>query len=110
MKGQSFVTVFPYTDFHEQLRPIDFPSLDANRDYHEHNSSIVLGTSYLKWLTLQGYYQWGNGVNFVPPVAEFPMSCPGSATVVCNGVPAVPGTLRQCQSVYFSPSGLIVEN
>jgi hypothetical protein len=87
LKGQSFVTVFPYTDFHEQLRPIDFPSLSANRDYHEHNSSVVLGTSYLKWLTLQGYYQWGNGVNFVPPVAQFPMSCPGSATVVATECP-----------------------
>jgi hypothetical protein len=57
-KGQSVLALFPYTDFHEQLRPIDFPALAANHDYHEHNSSVIFGTSYLKWLLLQGYYQW----------------------------------------------------
>ena len=86
-KGQSFLTVYPYTDFHERLRPIDYASLTANRDYHEHNSSVVLGTSYLRWLLLQGYYQWGNGVNFVPPVAPVPISCPGSPGVLSASCP-----------------------
>jgi len=76
-KGQSFLTLYPYTDFHEQLRPIDFPALLANRDYHEHNSSIVWATSYLRWLTFQGFYQWGDGVNFVPPKTATPAQCPG---------------------------------
>jgi len=65
-KRQGFLTLYPYTDFHEQLRPIDFAALTANRDYHEHESTLIWGTSYLKWLLLQGYYSWGNGVNFVP--------------------------------------------
>jgi hypothetical protein len=76
-KGQSFLTLYPYTDFHEQLRPVDFPALPTNRDYHEHNSSIVWGTSYLRWLTFQGFYTWGDGVNFVPPNASTPAECPG---------------------------------
>ncbi len=76
-KGQSFLTVYPYTDFHEQLRPVDFPALPTNRDYHEHNSSIVWGTSYLRWLTFQGFYTWGDGVNFIPPNASTPAECPG---------------------------------
>jgi Domain of unknown function (DUF5916) len=86
-KGQSFVTLYPYTDFHEQLRPIDSSALSTNRDYHEHNTSVILGTSYLKWLVLQGYYLWGNGVNFVPPVAQGPMQCPGSPSVVSTLCP-----------------------
>jgi hypothetical protein len=86
-RGQSFVTLFPYTDFHEQLRPQDFVSLSSNRDYHEHSSSVILGTSYLKWLTLQGYYLWGNGVNFVPPVVPLAVSCPGSPTVLATACP-----------------------
>jgi hypothetical protein len=86
-KGQSFVTLFPYTDFHEQLRPIDFPALSANRDYHEHNSAIILGTSYVKWLVLQGYYLWGNGVNFVPPFSAAPTACPGSPGVISSACP-----------------------
>jgi Domain of unknown function (DUF5916) len=76
-KGQSFLTLYPYTDFHEQLRPVDFPALPTNRDYHEHNSSIVWGTSYLRWLTFQGFYSWGDGVNFIPPNASTPAECPG---------------------------------
>jgi hypothetical protein len=77
-KGQSFLTLYPYTDFHEQLRPVDFPALPTNRDYHEHNSSIVWGTSYLRWLTFQGFYTWGDGVNFIPPNASTPAECPGA--------------------------------
>jgi len=76
-KGQSFLTLYPYTDFHERLRPTDFPALPADRDYHEHSSSIVWGTSYLRWLSLQGFYLWGDGVNFVPPAAPTPAECPG---------------------------------
>ena len=86
-KGQSFVTLYPYTDFHEQLRPVDFAALSANRDYHEHNSSVIWGTSYLKWLVLQGYYFWGDGVNFVPPVTQNPLPCPGSLGLASASCP-----------------------
>jgi hypothetical protein len=86
-KGQSYLTLYPYTDFHEQLRPVDYSSLAADRDYHEHNSAVILGTSYLKWLVLQGYYVWGNGVNFVPPLTSTPASCPGSPLVVSTNCP-----------------------
>lgn len=76
-KGQTYLTVFPYTDFHERLRPSDYPALSANKDYHEHDSSVVVGTSLVKWMTLQGYYTWGDDVNFVPPIGETPVTCPG---------------------------------
>ncbi len=86
-KGQSFLTLYPYTDFHEQLRPVDFAGLSANRDYHEHDSSIIWGTSYLKWLALHGYYSWGDGVNFVPPIEPTPVPCPGSPTALSTFCP-----------------------
>jgi len=76
-KGQSYLTLYPYTDFHERLRPSDYPALAGNKDFHEHDSSIVLGTSLLKWMTAQGYYTWGDSVNFVPPIGEFAVKCPG---------------------------------
>jgi hypothetical protein len=76
-KGQTYVTIYPYTDFHEQLRPSDYPALAANKDFHEHDSSIAAGTSLVKWLTLQGYYTWGDGVNFVAPAETTAVPCPG---------------------------------
>ena len=81
-KGQSYLIAYPYTDFHERLRPSDYPALPENRDYHEHNSAILWGTSYLRWFNVQGYYQWGNGVNFVPPAAQTPIPCPGLPAMV----------------------------
>jgi len=71
-KGQSYLSFTPYTEFRERLRPSDFPGLTQNRDFHEHSSTVAFGTSYLPMLTVQGYYLWGNGVNFVPPTNRTP--------------------------------------
>ena len=86
-KGQSILALYPYTDFHEQLRPIDFPALVSNHDYHEHNSSVIFGTSYLKWLLLQGYYSWGDGINFVPPETQTLATCPGAGGIAFVACP-----------------------
>ncbi len=83
-KGQSTLVLSPYTDFHERLRPIDFPTLWADRDYHEHASSIVWTTSYLRWLKFQGFYQWGDGVNFIPPSASTTTPCPGPQQILAQ--------------------------
>ncbi len=72
-KGQSYLVIDPYVEFRERLRPSDFPALLQNQDYHEHNSNISVGTSYLPKVTVQGYYQWGDGVNFVPPLNTPPV-------------------------------------
>jgi Domain of unknown function (DUF5916)/Carbohydrate family 9 binding domain-like len=71
-KGQTYFSFSPYSDFHERLRPSDFPALSANQDYHEHNSVFALGTSYWSKVTVQSYYQWGDGVNFVPAAGHGP--------------------------------------
>ncbi len=72
-KGQSYLVVDPYVEFRERLRPSDYPALPQNQDYHEHQSNISFGTSYLPKVTVQGYYQWGDGVNFVPPLNTPPV-------------------------------------
>lgn len=66
LKRQSYVYLYPYTAFHERLRPQDFPALTQNQDYNEHASAIGLGSSYFPQLTVQGYYQSGHTINFVP--------------------------------------------
>jgi hypothetical protein len=72
LKGQTYFNFSPYTDFRERLRPMDFPALGQDQDYHEHNHLISLGTSYLPKATVQAYYQWGTGVNFVPRATQPP--------------------------------------
>jgi uncharacterized protein DUF5916/cellulose/xylan binding protein with CBM9 domain len=87
-KGQSYVSFTPYTEFHERLRPSDFPALTQNEDFHEHNSTVNFGTSYLRKLTVQGYYQWGDGVNFVPPTNQAPfLASADTANVLVSFLP-----------------------
>ena len=81
LKRQTYITLWPYSDFHERLRPRDFSSLPDNQDYHEHDSTLGWGTGFLKWATLQGYYQWGDGINFVPPAAA---QCPDASAGVAG--------------------------
>lgn len=87
LKRQTYLLVWPYADLHERLRPSDFPALAENQDYHEHDSAISWGTGLVKWMTFQGYYQWGDGVNFVPPAPLTPTQCPDS----------VPGPSSACR-------------
>jgi hypothetical protein len=87
LKRQTYLVVWPYADLHERLRPSDFPSLAENQDYHEHDSAISWGTGLVKWMTFQGYYQWGDGVNFVPPAPLTPIQCPDSAAGPSSACP-----------------------
>ncbi|MBZ5721733.1 MAG: carbohydrate binding family 9 domain-containing protein [Acidobacteriia bacterium] len=73
LKGQTYIHLTPYVEFRERLRPSDFPTLTQNQDFHEHNSSVSFGTSYLPKVAVQGYYQFGDGVNFVPPANQVPV-------------------------------------
>jgi hypothetical protein len=73
LKGQTYINITPYIEFRERLRPSDFFTLSQNQDYHEHNSSVSVGTSYFPKVTAQGYYSWGNSINFVPPGNHAPV-------------------------------------
>ncbi|HEY7095523.1 MAG TPA: DUF5916 domain-containing protein [Terriglobales bacterium] len=67
LKGKTYINYTPYVEFRERLRPSDFPTLTENQDFHEHSSSISVGTSILPKVNMQGYYSWGDAINFVPP-------------------------------------------
>jgi hypothetical protein len=61
----SFFTVFNVWE-HERLRPADFSSLTANRDYTHLLGGAEVGTQFFKWLNLDLEMDWGTATNFVP--------------------------------------------
>jgi hypothetical protein len=83
-RGQTVIVVRPYEEFHERLRPQDFcfygyasycsPTTLGSQDYHEHTSGASFQTGYLKKVTLNAGYYWGQGVNFeaLPPAPFAP--------------------------------------
>lgn len=50
----------------DQLRPVDFSVLPANRDYPMNHHGIFFETAFFKWITLLGEGGWGTDTNFVP--------------------------------------------
>jgi len=80
-RGQTFIFLFPYEELRERLRPQDLGFLgfssSAMQDYHEHNSSAAVQTSYFPKMTVGAGYRWGDGVNFVAsPLAAAPLNQP----------------------------------
>ncbi len=81
-RGQTIITVRPYENIRERLRPQDFcflgfstfcaPANPGNVDFHEHTSGANVQTSYFKRATIAAGYYWGDGVNFValPPAPK----------------------------------------
>jgi hypothetical protein len=51
---------------HERLRPEDFSTLAANRDYAHITGAVELRTQYFKWINLEAEADWGTATNFVP--------------------------------------------
>ena len=51
---------------HERLRPQDFSSLTANRDYTHVVGGAEIDTQYFKWISLSMEMDWGTATNFVP--------------------------------------------
>jgi Domain of unknown function (DUF5916) len=51
---------------HERLRPQDFSTLTADRDYAHVGGAVAAGTQYFKWLNLNVQMDWGTATNFVP--------------------------------------------
>ena len=49
---------------HERLRPADFETLSANRDYAHRHSGFFFDTGYFKQVTLNGELGWGTDTNF----------------------------------------------
>ncbi|MGC2741995.1 MAG: DUF5916 domain-containing protein [Candidatus Angelobacter sp.] len=51
---------------HERLRPQDFSSLTANRDYTHVLGGAEIDTQYFKWINLSIEMDWSTATNFVP--------------------------------------------
>jgi hypothetical protein len=61
----SAISIFSVWE-HERLRPVDFSTLTANRDYAHAVGGVAVGTQYFKWLKLNAEMDWGTATNFVP--------------------------------------------
>lgn len=77
-RGQTVIYLTPYDELRERLRPQDFSFLgvatNRNFDYHEHQSSAFVQTSYFKKFTIGAGYTWGDGANFVPASHDLPQA------------------------------------
>jgi len=60
-------------DWHEQLRPVDYPALTQNRDFNKGGYwGLNFNTSYWKWMSLTGGYFAGKNINFSPLANQAP--------------------------------------
>jgi len=77
-RGQTVIYLTPYDELRERLRPQDYAflglSVNRNFDYHEHQSSAFVQTSYFKKFTVGAGYTWGDGANFVPASQDLPQA------------------------------------
>ncbi len=62
---QSAIAVGGQLD-HERLRPADFSTLTANRDYAHVQGFVAGATQYFKWINFNGEVDWETATNFVP--------------------------------------------
>jgi hypothetical protein len=90
----SFFSLFNVWE-HERLRPEDFSTLTANRDYTHLVGGAELGTQYFKWINLDLEMDWGTVTNFVPRS--------GPPVLAFSNTAAMKGTIRPVK-------GLTIEN
>ncbi len=86
--GQTSASVWR-SDFHSRLRPVDFDTLPADRDYPMHGQGFSVGSNYLRQLGLWAGASWGSGINYVPPAGQPPSvaeSASGSVSVTLRPI------------------------
>ena len=102
-----------YFDFHQRLRPVDFPVLLDNVDFNTPGWSVSFQTSYWKWGKIEVNYEGARDINFAPPEGQSPsVADRKSAAILATVRP-----LRQMQlgaSYFFtslrSDQGAIFDN
>ena len=90
----SFFSLFNVWE-HERLRPEDFSTLAANRDYTHLVGGAEISTQYFKWINLDVEMDWGTVTNFVPRS--------GPPALAFSNTAAMKGTIRPMK-------GLTIEN
>ncbi|MCI0417522.1 carbohydrate binding family 9 domain-containing protein [bacterium] len=88
-----------YFDFHQRLRPIDFPVLQDNVDFSTPAWRLEFQTSYWKWATLEMVYEAGKDINFVPPSGQIPFRA--DRTFFSTGMVLRPLRRLQLRNNYF---------
>jgi hypothetical protein len=63
--GRTTIGAFALTN-RERLRPKDFSILPQNRDFGSNVKGFFFGSSYYRWLSVDGEYSRWAGINFVP--------------------------------------------
>ncbi len=76
-RGQTLITLRPYEELRERLRPQDFCfygycSTLQNQDFHERMSGASVQSGYFKKATFLASYFWGDAVNFVAAPSATP--------------------------------------
>jgi hypothetical protein len=61
----SSISIFTVVE-HERLRPQDFSTLSADRDYTHAVGGAEVHSQYFKWINLSMEMDWGTATNFVP--------------------------------------------
>lgn len=51
----------------DRLRPIDYPALHQDVEYHSHTAGLTFYTSPVPWIALGGGYSQGTVINYSPP-------------------------------------------
>jgi len=79
----------------ERLRPLDFSTLAANRDYSNSRVGIDFSTSFSRFFTLGTGYNRGHSINFAPPGASAPLPAnQNRATLFLTFRPITPLTIE----------------
>ncbi len=56
----------------DRLRPIDYPALSSNVEYHSHTAGFTFYTSPVPYFALGGGYYAGTEINYEPPANQGP--------------------------------------
>jgi hypothetical protein len=88
-----------FFDFHQRIRPIDFPVLQDNVDFSTPAWRLEFQTSYWKWGTLEINYETGKDINFFPPDGQVPFRA--DHTLLSTGLVLRPLRRLQLRNSYF---------
>lgn len=105
--GNTYAGAFALTN-RERLRPKDFSVLPENRDFASNVKGFFFGTSYYRWLTMNGEYTRWAGINFVPVAGKEPFLTDRSS--VEFGVTLRPVNRLRIDNTYLSSRSLDRQN
>ena len=100
-----------YVDARQRIRPVDFPDLEENIDFHTPVWNFNFSSAFFSRASLEFEYTFGKDVNFVPPVGSDPFLADLNAIEV--SLIMLPMQRLQLRSSYFftelrAPQGPVI--